>query len=127
LLSLVLTSILSVAAYVFWSNAIVPAKREELMKDKQPGGQVESYLGGLEEGGGEEEEVGVGRNFQRWLFSDWLRAREGKGRRKKDRAIPGLKGKFNSGDNPVLVAAAGIIALGVADGVFGKVRDGFIP
>lgn len=49
------------------------------------------------------------RKFERWLFSDWLDKKP----RKKDAAIPVLKkAKWNSGDNPVL-AATGLILLGV--------------
>ena len=134
LISLILTTLLSLGAYIYWSETIVPAKRVELIKDKQAGGSVSEYLDRLEVDDDEDgEEVGggdggdgggggIGKGFQRWLFTDWLRSRKGV-RVKKERAIPGLKGKFNSGDNPVLVGVAGIIALGVADGVLGRIRD----
>ena len=57
------------------------------------------------------KEVAVrdGRDFERWLFSDWLTSGKsnGAGGRKKEPAIPVLKNaKWNSGDNPVLVASA---------------------
>jgi hypothetical protein len=68
------------------------------------------------------------RAFERWLFSDWLSQARGRGRgrdrkgrstvvpagRQKDPAIPVLlpNAKWNSGDNPVLVASA-LIAMGV--------------
>ena len=58
--------------------------------------------------------VGDGRDFERWLFTDWLnKPNMSKGGRRKDPALPILKdAKWNSGDNPVLVTAA-IMMLGV--------------
>jgi hypothetical protein len=57
--------------------------------------------------------VGDGRDFERWLFSDWLNNNKSKGGRQKSPALPILKkAKWNSGDNPVLVTAA-IMMLGV--------------
>lgn len=51
--------------------------------------------------------VGDGRDFERWLFSDWLNKPDTKGGRQKEPALPILKdAKWNSGDNPVLVTAA---------------------
>ena len=51
--------------------------------------------------------VGDGRDFERWLFSDWLNKSDVKGGRQKEPALPILKdAKWNSGDNPVLVTAA---------------------
>lgn len=55
------------------------------------------------------------RVFERWLFSDWLvkDSKVRKGGRQKEPAIPILKSaKWNSGDNPVLVATT-LIFLGV--------------
>ena len=53
------------------------------------------------------------RDFERWLFSDWLNNNKSKGGRQKEPALPILKNaKWNSGDNPVLVTAA-IMMLGV--------------
>jgi hypothetical protein len=49
------------------------------------------------------------RAFERWLFSDWLQDNKSERRagRKKEPALPILKdAKWNSGDNPVVVAAA---------------------
>lgn len=48
------------------------------------------------------------RAFERWLFTDWLQDNksERKGGRQKEPALPILKdAKWNSGDNPVVVAA----------------------
>ena len=52
--------------------------------------------------------VGDGRDFERWLFTDWLnKPNMNKGGRQKEPALPILKdAKWNSGDNPVLVTAA---------------------
>jgi hypothetical protein len=58
--------------------------------------------------------VGDGRDFERWLFTDWLnKPNMSKVGRRKEPALPILKdAKWNSGDNPVLVTAA-IMMLGV--------------
>ena len=57
--------------------------------------------------------VGDGRDFERWLFSDWLNKPGTKGGRQKEPALPILKeAKWNSGDNPVLVTAA-IMMIGI--------------
>ena len=54
-----------------------------------------------------------GRDFERWLFSDWLNKPGAKGGRRKEPALPILKeAKWNSGDNPVLVTAA-IMIMGI--------------
>ena len=48
------------------------------------------------------------RAFERWLFTDWLQDNKSarKGGRQKEPALPILKdAKWNSGDNPVVVAA----------------------
>ena len=50
-----------------------------------------------------------GRDFERWLFTDWLENNKSSGKpgRKKEPALPILKtAKWNSGDNPVVVTAA---------------------
>ena len=55
------------------------------------------------------------RRFERWLFNDWLvdNKSEKKGGRQKEPALPILKNaKWNSGDNPVVVAAA-LMMIGV--------------
>lgn len=57
--------------------------------------------------------AGDGRDFERWLFSDWLNKPGTKGGRQKEPALPILKeAKWNSGDNPVLVTAA-IMIVGI--------------
>eukprot|EP00535_Pseudo-nitzschia_heimii_P006314 CAMPEP_0197189892 /NCGR_PEP_ID=MMETSP1423-20130617/20607_1 /TAXON_ID=476441 /ORGANISM="Pseudo-nitzschia heimii, Strain UNC1101" /LENGTH=202 /DNA_ID=CAMNT_0042642137 /DNA_START=217 /DNA_END=825 /DNA_ORIENTATION=- len=48
------------------------------------------------------------RAFERWLFTDWLQDNKSdkKGGRQKEPALPILKSaRWNSGDNPVVVAA----------------------
>lgn len=55
------------------------------------------------------------RAFERWLFTDWLQDNKSarKAGRQKEAALPVLKdAKWNSGDNPVLVASA-LIGAGV--------------
>ena len=55
------------------------------------------------------------RAFERWLFTDWLRDNKSarKAGRQKEPALPILKdAKWNSGDNPVLVATL-LIGIGV--------------
>ena len=55
------------------------------------------------------------RAFERWLFTDWLvdNKSDRKAGRQKEAALPILKdAKWNSGDNPILVATA-LISLGV--------------
>lgn len=61
--------------------------------------------------------TGRNRAFERWLFTDWLQdnksAKSSGGGRRKEPALPILKdAKWNSGDNPVLVASS-LIGLGV--------------
>lgn len=101
---------LSAGAYAYWSSVIVPQKRTELSKSKR-GGEIDEYLAELETEDGAAE-----RPLERWLLSDWVDARSKDGpRERKVSAIPILKdAKWNSGDNPVLAAAALILAAGIA-------------
>ena len=94
---------LSAGAYAYWSSVIVPQKRTELSKSKR-GGEIDEYLAELETEDGAAE-----RPLERWLLSDWVDARSKDGpRERKVSAIPILK------DNPVLAAAALILAAGIA-------------
>lgn len=76
--------------------------------------------------------VDDGRDFERWLFTDWLQQRKNKNKsnkksgRQKEPALPILKNaKWNSGDNPVLAASA-LIGVGVvASAVLEKVTSSF--
>jgi len=61
----------------------------------------------------------LSRAFKQWLFTDWLEKRKGSD---KPAAIPILKkAKWNSGDNPVLVAFAGIFSFVLAASIFERV------
>eukprot|EP00640_Fibrocapsa_japonica_P005812 CAMPEP_0113938900 /NCGR_PEP_ID=MMETSP1339-20121228/5313_1 /TAXON_ID=94617 /ORGANISM="Fibrocapsa japonica" /LENGTH=121 /DNA_ID=CAMNT_0000942227 /DNA_START=335 /DNA_END=700 /DNA_ORIENTATION=- /assembly_acc=CAM_ASM_000762 len=106
-----------------WANGVVPVSRTKLALSKRDG-DVRKYLDELktdannesnvDEKGVIKPNVGDGRDVERWLFSDWLNSGTSKqGGRKKEPALPVLKSaKWNSGDNPVLVASA-LIGLGV--------------
>lgn len=130
--------LLCIAAGFVWANDVVPVSRTKLAISKSRG-DVKEYLDGLktmdensspdinatalqhDEQNDVDEivetyvkpNVGDGRDFERWLFSDWLNKPGAKGGRQKEPALPILKeAKWNSGDNPVLVTAA-IMMLGV--------------
>ena len=111
---------LSAGAYAYWSSVIVPQKRTELSKSKR-GGEIDEYLAELETEDGAAE-----RPLERWLLSDWVDARSKDGpRERKVSAIPILKdAKWNSGDNPVLAAAALILAAGIASSLGERVWNG---
>ena len=127
--------VLCVVAALVWNNSVVPISRTKLAISKSRG-EVKQYLDELEEGGaaptltnsassledGEESAAtsssmpisdepveSDGRDFERWLFTDWLEGRKSgsKAGRQKEPAIPILKSaKWNSGDNPVVVTSA---------------------
>merc|ERR1712071_39145 len=110
--------LLSIIAANVWANEVVPVSRQKLAISKR-NGEVKEYLNDLREASlstaNEESSnldvkpnVGDGRDIERWLFSDWLN----KNKQPKDPAIPFVlkKAKWNSGDNPVLVATAFIFA-----------------
>ena len=134
--------LLCIVAGFVWANEVVPVSRTKLAISKSRG-EVREYLDELSsssnsdidldstvmttEGMDDEQNiinqsnnndvirpnVGDGRDFERWLFSDWLNNNKSKGGRQKEPALPILKkAKWNSGDNPVLVTAA-IMMLGV--------------
>lgn len=123
----VLVLLCGAAAWV-WAEAVVPVSRTKLALSKK-NGPVRVYLDELREAAhtnGTDVPLGVvaagnfsvarsdDRAWERWLFADWLeKPQSAKGGRKKDPALPILKdAKWNSGDNPVLVATA-LILLGV--------------
>ena len=129
--------VICVVAALVWNNSVVPISRTKLAISKSRG-EVKQYLDELEEGAaattpttsassiGDEEVVtsvqaneepadSDGRDFERWLFTDWLDGRKSgsKAGRQKEPAIPILKSaKWNSGDNPVVVTSA-LMFLGV--------------
>jgi hypothetical protein len=135
------------ASFYFWWDVLVPARRTELAKekrDKSEGG-LGNYLDQLREAdasaelqrqkingatvklcdssqeGDETSAKLVGeskprsRTFERWLLRDWLSEKS----QEKAAALPFLpKAKFNSGDNPILVATGLIMITGVISSVF---------
>jgi hypothetical protein len=117
--------LLCVLAAIVWANEVVPVSRTKLAISKSRG-EVREYLDGLEkkslDGVANEESTEVqsrsamvddGRDFERWLFADWLNKSASKGGRQKEPALPVLKdASWNSGDNPVLVTA-GIMMIGI--------------
>lgn len=117
--------LLCVLAAIVWANEVVPVSRTKLAISKSRG-EVREYLDGLEkkslDGVANEEPTEVqsrsaieddGRDFERWLFADWLDKSASKGGRQKEPALPVLKdASWNSGDNPVLVTA-GIMMIGI--------------
>ena len=90
-----------------WWNTIIPQKRKELSLSKNKG-EVKEYLQTLSESSLlDSEDSTENRAFERWLFADWLRKRT----EPKSAALPFLKkAKWNSGDNPILVAFGAIMA-----------------
>lgn len=108
---LVTGGILYATSQVWW-NSVIPIKREELLKSKREG-DVKEYIDNLRNTTSEDET----RGFERWLFTDWIRAAN-KQSRVKPAALPFLKkAKWNSGDNPVLVAFGAIMALVISTSV----------
>jgi hypothetical protein len=112
--------VLSVVASIVWAQEVVPISRTKLALSKRDG-QVKEYLDDLTQGYLNSTDVevepksiqvrpnvGDGRDFERWVFTDWLNNNKSAGTgRKKEPALPILKkAKWNSGDNPVLVTAA---------------------
>ena len=75
------------SAFWFWWTQLVPAKREELSKEKRSNtnGSLGSYLSDLKETAGEGSLND--RGFERWLLSDWI----DKPSKKKAAALPFLK------------------------------------
>ena len=103
-----LTVILIGTAF-FWWTTIIPQQRTKLAISKSRG-EVKEYLKELKEDATDED--GGNRGFERWLYSDWLNAKKGD---VKPGALPFLKkAKWNSGDNPLLVAFGGIMSLVIA-------------
>lgn len=118
--------VLCVIASWVWQNQVVPVSRTKLAISKSRG-QVKEYLDELKASenatplndvtattsiafeGVSENVSQDDRAFERWLFTDWLQDNKSarKAGRQKEPALPILKdAKWNSGDNPVLVAAA---------------------
>ena len=97
---------------MYWWQVIIPQQRTKLAISKNRG-EVKEYLNDLKESTEEEK-----RGFEKWLFSDWLN----KSNKPKNAALPFLKkAKWNSGDNPILVAFAGIISFVIATSIAERV------
>ena len=92
------------AGFVWWTQT-VPAKRLEVSRSKKSG-EIAELLDELDEA-----EATGDRKLERWLLTDWREPS-----RRKEPALPMLpKSKFNSGDNPILAAAALIMSFGLAN------------
>ena len=92
------------AGFVWWTQT-VPAKRLEVSRSKKSG-EIAELLDELDEA-----EATGDRKLERWLLTDWREPS-----RRTEPALPMLpKSKFNSGDNPVLAAAALILSFGLAN------------
>lgn len=98
LIAFLFITLLSGLAAVVWQTQVVPVSRTNLALDKKQG-QVRDYL--------DELRGNKSRPLERWIFTDWLQKKKSTGGRLKEPALPVLKdAKWNSGDNPVLVATA---------------------
>ena len=92
------------AGFVWWTQT-VPAKRLEVSRSKKSG-EIAELLDELDEA----EAMGD-RKLERWLLTDWREPS-----RRKEPALPMLpRSKFNSGDNPIVAAAALILSFGLAN------------
>ena len=92
------------AGFVWWTQT-VPAKRLEVSRSKKSG-EIAELLDELDEA-----EATGDRKLERWLLTDWREPS-----RRKEPALPMLpKSKFNSGDNPIVAAAALILSFGLAN------------
>ncbi len=99
------SAFLAAAGYIWWT-VVIPQKRTEVARSKR-NGEISEYLDELREAGEDGD-----KGFERWLMTDWLEKTPGS---KKSAALPFLKkAKWNSGDNPILVALGGIMALVIA-------------
>jgi len=118
------TGVLAVTA-VYWWTVVIPQQRTKLAISKSRG-EVKEYLDELRSDGvssdGDDTTLSSTRGFERWLFTDWLRT----DRQQKPGAIPFIKKvKWNSGDNPILVAFAGIASCVLAASAAERVTSGF--
>ena len=109
LIAIVSTSVILCVTTYFWWNSVIPTQRTKLAKSKR-NGEVKEYLNELRASGTESVDA-ADRKFEKWLFSDWLNTKQSA----KPGAIPFLKkAKWNSGDNPILVAFGAIMACVIA-------------
>lgn len=153
LIGMGLIVVLCFALYYVWSEQVVPVSRTKLAISKSRG-EVKEYLDELKASADTLPLVGVevvnststttdkeaigtvpsstppssDRRFERWLFTDWLKDNKSmrKGGRQKDPALPILKdAKWNSGDNPVVVAAL-IMMVGLIFTAFTERMSGLV-
>lgn len=104
------TGIILYGATQVWWNSVIPQKRTELAKSKRDG-DVKEYLDGLREIGDSVDQSEDERGLEKWLFADWIRTADKERTGPKPGALPFLKkAKWNSGDNPILVAFGAIMA-----------------
>ena len=83
----------------------MPAKRLEVSRSKKSG-EIAELLDELDEA-----EATGDRKLERWLLTNWREPS-----RRTEPALPMLpRSKFNSGDNPIVAAAALILSFGVAN------------
>ena len=92
------------AGFVWWTQT-VPAKRLEVSRSKKSG-EIAELLDELDEA-----EATGDRKLERWLLTNWREPS-----RRTEPALPMLpRSKFNSGDNPIVAAAALILSFGLAN------------
>ena len=92
------------AGFVWWTQT-VPAKRLEVSRSKKSG-EIAELLDELDEA-----EATGDRKLERWLLTNWREPS-----RRTEPALPmPPRSKFNSGDNPIVAAAALILSFGLAN------------
>jgi len=102
----------SAGAAFYWWTVTVPEKRLEVSKSKKSG-EIRDLLDDLSVADEKADGSAVkgDKCLERWLLSDWLDPTK-----RKEPALPFLpRDKFNSGDNPIIVATALILAFGIAN------------
>ena len=105
-------TILLFGTTLYWWNIVIPQQRTSLANSKYRG-EIKTYLDDLENS----VESSFYVRLQSWFFTDWLEKRR-KRSQSKPSALPFLKkAKWNSGDNPILVAFAGIMACVLASSI----------
>eukprot|EP01036_Dinobryon_divergens_P033846 gene33846-43732_t len=106
-------SILAVTVYIWWT-LVIPQQRSKLAISKKKG-DVKQFLDSIDDDSNNEDNNDGQKRMLRWVFTDWLRNRNIDTRVSKDAALPFLKkAKWNSGDNPILVAFGAIMACVIA-------------
>jgi hypothetical protein len=102
---------------LYWWRVTVPEKRLEISRSKKRG-ELKDVLDDL----AQENDVAGSptsgqKKLERWLLTDWLREEK-----RKEPALPFLpRSKFNSGDNPILVAGSLIVLTGVLSAIIKRI------